>query len=73
MTSASSSRSVLDELLDQQAEIARLKRILRSLEWMGDTPRNERGVKSHGVMCVLCDQVREHGHAPDCPLGQALE
>lgn len=48
-----------------QVECGRLLAIIISLQWSGGLEETE--------LCLLCDQSRESGHSPDCPIGAALE
>jgi hypothetical protein len=60
--------SLETELTVARAEIERLRDVLRQVQW-GNEYINFPAV----LMCPLCDQVPENGHAPDCLVGMCLE
>lgn len=55
-----SDRSVLDQLLDQQAEIAKLRHAVRLVEWVNN------------AHCPLCSKEKLLGHSAGCLIGTVL-
>ncbi len=59
-------RWLVGALMEARQEQDRLLGVIRQIQWCGLTP-------DEVEMCPLCDQVEPRGHAPDCPIGAALE
>ena len=49
--------------------IGELRALLRELEWCGPISFTRAG---HNL-CVICGEVEDNGHKPDCALGNALK
>lgn len=52
-----------------EAEVGRLERALRAVEWCNPVPPPH--FRFNG-QCPLCHKLQEHGHAESCLIGQAL-
>lgn len=60
--------ALLDEVERLEADNARLRALLKRMEW-----GCEDGGCDLGPMCFFCRAYEEDGHAPDCALGKELE
>jgi len=56
-------------IAELEAENARLRGVLSSIQWCSDAPDD--GIGYH--LCPICDQSEVRGHAPDCTIGAVLE
>lgn len=59
-------REVRDSWMTVAEHNRQLTDALTAVEWLPMLP------DSDTLMCPLCDQVQENGHAPDCLIGMAL-